>query len=254
MTVQHNKEKLPNRLKNELKFRELIVKEKQRVAGCFDRIVFTSEQLSGFNSQGFDDHIKLFFPAESGEVQLPQITDEGIVWGDGPRPQARDYTPLAFNADSNELTIDFYIHDAGVASAWAEGAMPGDTLMIGGPRGSLVYPTDYAFQLYVCDETGLPAVRRRLLTLPENVTVQVLVNSHHSEVHQYLSDFTHVALEYLDETALAERLKALSIPAEDYFVWITGEGEAVKRMSDELKTSRNLDSDYVRAVAYWHRK
>lgn len=30
----------------------------------------------------------------------------------------------------------------------------GDRLAIGGPRGSLVVPDDYAFQLYVCDETG----------------------------------------------------------------------------------------------------
>lgn len=38
----------------------------------------------------------------------------------------------------------------------------GDKLTIGGPRGSLVVPEDYAWQLYVCDESGMPALRRRL--------------------------------------------------------------------------------------------
>ncbi|MCS5932527.1 hypothetical protein LNQ03_21395 [Klebsiella pneumoniae subsp. pneumoniae] len=41
----------------------------------------------------------------------------------------------------------------------------GDKLVIGGPRGSLVVPEDYARQLYVCDESGMPALRRRLLGL-----------------------------------------------------------------------------------------
>lgn len=74
--------------------------------------------------------------------------------------QARDYTPL-YNAERHELAYDFFIHDGGVASQWAMDATVGDTLLIGGPRGSLVVPEDYAWQLYVCDETGIPALRRR---------------------------------------------------------------------------------------------
>ena len=76
-------------------------------------------------------------------------TEEGIVWGEGPRPLNREYTPLHFDAQANELTLDFYLHDGGVASEWAEGAKPGDTLIIGGPRGSLIIPMDYQWQLYL---------------------------------------------------------------------------------------------------------
>ncbi|MCT4703852.1 siderophore-interacting protein [Enterobacteriaceae bacterium H20N1] len=254
MTSQQNKPKLPKRVKNELKFRELTVKSKENVAECFYRIIFTSERLSGFSSLGFDDHIKVFFPGEDGKLVMPEITDEGIVWDEGPRPASRDYTPLAFDAASNELTIDFYIHDGGVASNWAAAAKAGDTLMIGGPRGSLVVPTDYSWQLYICDESGLPAVRRRLQSLPENITARVLVNSHHSGTQSYLSEFAHAEIEWLDGESIAEKLKNLAIPAHDYFVWITGEGEEVKRLSDTLLATHELDSDYVRAVAYWHNK
>ncbi len=254
MTPQQNKPKLPKRVKNELKFRELTVKSKQTVAECFYRIVFTSEQLAGFTSLGFDDHIKVFFPDSDGKLALPDITSEGIQWGDGPRPVSRDYTPLAFDADSNELTIDFYIHDGGVASNWASAAKEGDTLMIGGPRGSLVIPGDYRWQLYVCDESGLPAVRRRLLSLPADIIPQVLVNSHHSGTRPYLSEFASAEIQWLDGESIAEKLKNLVVPAEDYFVWLTGEGEEVKRLSDNLLATHYLDADYVRAVAYWHKK
>lgn len=246
--------RLPERVKNELKFRQLVVKAKHTVADCFYRIVLTGEQLSGFASHGFDDHIKLFFPAGSEEIKLPEITSEGIVWAAGPRPQSRDYTPLAFDAARNELTIDFYIHNGGVASAWAAQAEPGDSLTIGGPRGSLIVPVDYAWQLYVCDESGLPAVRRRLQSLPGNIDVRVLVNSRHGATQPYLSEFTRAKIEWLDGAAIATRLKAIVVPAEDYFVWITGEGAEVKRLSDDLLASQDLNPARVRAVAYWHDK
>ncbi|WP_435930273.1 siderophore-interacting protein [Dryocola sp. BD613] len=254
MTPQKSKSKLPKRVKNELKFRELTVKSKEIVAECFYRIVFTGEMLAGFASQGFDDHVKVFFPDSDGKLVLPEITSEGIQWGEGPRPVSRDYTPLAFDAARNELTIDFYIHDGGVASSWATAAKEGDKLMIGGPRGSLVIPADYSWQLYVCDESGLPAVRRRLLSLPANIIPRVLVNSHHSGTRPYLSEFTGAEIEWLDGEAIAGRLKHIAVPAEDYFIWITGEGEEVKRLSDNLLASHALDADYVRAVAYWHNK
>lgn len=254
MTSQQSKPKVPKRVKKELKFRELTVKSKEIVAECFYRIVFTGEMLAGFTSLGFDDHIKVFFPGSDGKLVLPEITSEGIQWGDGPRPVSRDYTPLAFDAARNELTIDFYIHDGGVASSWATAAKEGDTLMIGGPRGSLVIAGDYRWQLYICDESGLPAVRRRLLSLPENIIPQVWVNSHHRGTQPYLSEFTGAEIEWLDGESIAGKLKNLAVPAEDYFIWITGEGEEVKRLSDNLLASHDLDADYVRAVAYWHNK
>lgn len=70
------------------------------------------------------------------------------------RPATRDYTPL-YDAERHELAYDFYIHDGGIASRWALEAKVGDKLVIGGPRGSLVVPEDYAWQLYVCDESGI---------------------------------------------------------------------------------------------------
>ncbi|RPH31030.1 siderophore-interacting protein [Buttiauxella warmboldiae] len=252
--ILQSKPKLPQRVKNEIKFRELIVKSKLTVAGCFHRIVFTSPELAGFSSQGFDDHVKVFFPPEGGEFIRPSVTDDGIVWGEGPRPLSRDYTPLAFDAELNELTLDFYIHAGGVASMWAEKAGVGDALLIGGPRGSLVVPVDYAFQLYVCDESGLPAVRRRLAALPAHIKPIVLVNSHHAQPLDYLQEFAHAQVEWLDADAIASRISTIEFPETDYFIWLTGEGRDVKQLSDELLENRGLDADYVRAVAYWHHK
>ncbi|MFP5903825.1 SIP domain-containing protein, partial [Salmonella enterica] len=42
------------------------------------------------------------------------------------------------------------------------------------------------------------------------------------------------------------------IPESDYFIWITGEGKTVKRLSQCFE--KGFDPHLVRAAAYWHRK
>ena len=79
--------------------------------------------LAGFTSLGFDDHIKLFFP------QPPAPSGE-------PQTASRDYTPRCYDPVANTLEIEFVLHDAGPATSWAEQVQPGQSLQIGGPRGS----------------------------------------------------------------------------------------------------------------------
>ncbi|WP_370584675.1 siderophore-interacting protein [Pantoea sp. SM3640] len=251
----------PQRVRNELRFRHIQVASKTRIAGKFWRIRFSGSDLAGFTSPGFDDHIKVFFPAAEGEtLALPQITDAGIVWPEGLRPQARDYTPLEFDGESS-LTLDFYIHQQGVASDWAAQAQVGDKLIVGGPRGSLVVPTDYAFQLYVCDETGLPAFARRQRDARAQA-LHLYAFTDEATGRDYLADTADVTTNWLGSgqmqkaqfSQLITRLDQIAIPTEDYFIWLTGEGEFVKALSDYFTSQRGLDSDFVRAVAYWHQK
>ena len=84
----------PQRVRNELRFRELTVLRVERIGAGFQRIVLGGEALAGFSSQGFDDHTKVFFPEPGQQFVPPTVTEEGIVWGDGVRPASRDYTPL----------------------------------------------------------------------------------------------------------------------------------------------------------------
>ncbi|MDH2914744.1 siderophore-interacting protein [Kosakonia sp. HypNH10] len=248
----------PQRVRNELRFRQLTVLRVERASEGFQRIVLGGEQLDGFSSRGFDDHTKVFFPQEGAPFVPPEVTDEGINWGDGPRPLSRDYTPL-YDASRHELTLDFYIHDGGVASSWALHAQAGDHLTIGGPRGSLVVPEDYAWQLYVCDESGMPALRRRLeaisqLALRPQVTALVTIDN--ADYQDYLAHLKGFDIEYVighNPQVVAQKLAALTVPEEDYFIWLTGEGEVVKSLKAQFETDA-IDQQCVRAQAYWHKK
>jgi len=232
------------------------------VADSFWRIEFSGEDLAGFISPGFDDHIKVFFPdASSGTLHLPEVTEDGVVWKEGARPVSRDYTPLFFDGVAKTLTLDFYIHDGGVASDWAAQAQPGDALAIGGPRGSLVVPEDYAFQLYVCDESGLPAFKRRKETLRgQRLSLFAYVDEVVGQT--YLDGLNGVdatwvgsgAMKTENLAALIETFNGIQLPTEDYFIWLTGEAEFVKKLSDYFIEQRGCDATFVRAVAYWHQK
>ena len=259
MMIKTMKEvKYPQRVRNELRFRELTVLRVERAGTAFQRIVLGGEALEGFVSRGFDDHTKLFFPEVGATLTPPTMTDEGIVWENGARPASRDYTPL-FDAQRQELAYDFFIHDGGVASSWALAAKPGDKLLIGGPRGSLVVPEDYAWQLFVCDESGMPALRRRLLGLSQLATppqVTAIVTIGEASWKDYLADLSGFNIEWVvghDRQAVAARLAQVTVPDEDYFIWVTGEGAVVKSLLGRFENG-HIDPQLVRSQAYWHSK
>lgn len=255
-TTRHPK--YPQRVRNELRFRELTVLRVERIGSAFQRVVLGGEALEGFVSQGFDDHTKLFFPAAGAAFTPPEVTDEGINWGDGVRPATRDYTPL-YDAGCHELAYDFFIHDGGIASSWALTAKTGDKLVIGGPRGSLVVPEDYAWQLYVTDESGMPALRRRLLglqQLPTRPQVTAIVTIGDESYQDYLADLDGFHIEWVvghHSSAVAERLARIAVPAEDYFISLTGEGAVVKSLLARFE-GPGIDPQLVRSQAYWHSK
>jgi ferric-chelate reductase (NADPH) len=258
MMTTMKKMQYPQRVQNELRFRELTVLRVERVSAGFQRIVLGGDALDGFVSQGFDDHTKLFFPQEGATFTPPQVTDEGIHWGEGVRPASRDYTPL-YDAERHELAYDFFIHDGGIASRWALAASVGDKLVIGGPRGSLVVPEDYAWQLYVGDESGMPALLRRLRALsqlPVVPQVTAIVTIGDASYKDYLAEFDGFNIEWVvghNPAAVAERLAQVRVPAEDYFIWVTGEGAVVKSLLERFKGDE-IDPQLVRSQAYWHSK
>ena len=103
-----NTSRYPQRVRNELRFRELTVLRVERISAGFQRIVLGGDALDGFSSHGFDDHTKVFFPEPGSHFVPPVVTDEGIVWADGVRPLSRDYTPL-YDEARHVLALDFYI-------------------------------------------------------------------------------------------------------------------------------------------------
>lgn len=250
------------RVRHDVKIRMLTVRRVEPMAPWMVRIVLGGRELAGFVSLGFDDHLKLFIPPPGvKQPVLPTMGPHGVVFPDGvERPAMRDFTPRKFHAESGELTIEFALHDAGPATAWASKARPGDHLGVGGPRGSMIIPVDF-FKRHVLigDETALPAIARRLEELPKGVRAQVFVEVEGpgDEIKLTSAADLEVTWAYRREAALAspllETMRSLNLAANDAYAWVACESSIAKMLRAHLVGERGFDPMWVKAAGYWRR-
>ncbi|MDN6887096.1 siderophore-interacting protein [Variovorax sp. CAN2819] len=254
-------DRTPRRVRHELRFRKLAVKTAQRVTPHLIRVTLAGDDLAGFQSPGFDDHVKLFFPdPATGKLSLPTMGPEGPVWPEG-RPTMRDYTPRRHDAKAGTLEIDFALHEAGPATQWAEQAKPGDILGVGGPRGSFIVPTEFDWHLLIGDDTALPAISRRLAELPAGSRAVVLAEID-SEADEIAFDTqAELTLKWAHRRGtepglspvLLEALKEMAPPAGDFHAWVGCESAIAKALRAHLVGERGANPKWTRASGYWRR-
>jgi NADPH-dependent ferric siderophore reductase len=238
----------PRRVRHEARRRTLSVKQVEKIAAHMIRVTLTGD-LEGFTSLGFDDHIKLFFP-------------DGTTNAEGaPNMPGRDFTPRRHDPAANTLEVDFAIHDAGPATRWAAQAAPGQQLAIGGPRGSFIIPTAYDWHLLISDETGLPAIARRLAELPAGTRVVVLGEVDGPADELSFKTEANVSVTWAhrngaaagDGEVLAKALKSLKMPAGDFYAWVACESLVAKALRRQLIADHGANPKWMRAAGYWRR-
>ncbi|HEY0333320.1 MAG TPA: siderophore-interacting protein [Stenotrophomonas sp.] len=248
------------RLRHEVRMRPLQVLRIETITPAMRRIVFGGEALAGFHSASPDDHVKLFFPNAQGAFVTPTMTPDGPRYPEGQVPsQARDYTPRWHDAEAGELAIDFVLHGDGLASTWATHAQPGDTLMIGGPRGSFVVANDYDQYVLLGDETALPAIGRWLEELDEDAIVDVYVEIEDEAERQLLTSAADVRVHWLERNGvpaaesrlLEETLRDFELPDGDTFYWIATESRRARMMRKFIEGQWGVPHESVRASGYW---
>lgn len=238
----------PRRVRHEPRRRRLEVERVERIAAHMIRVTLGGD-LEGFTSLGFDDHIKLFFP-----------DGPAVAGGESPTV-SRDYTPRRYDPTAKKLDIEFVIHDAGPATRWAEQAQAGQSLDIGGPRGSFIIPTNFDWHLLIGDDTALPAIARRLAELPAGTRAVVL-----AEVDGPADELTFASAADVTVTwahrqgaeagttpVLAKALKTLSLPNGDYYAWVACESLTAKALRAQLIADHGANPKWMRAAGYWRR-
>ena len=240
--------RMPQRVRHEPRRRVLNVKAVDRIAAHMIRITLTGD-LDGFKSLGFDDHVKLFVP-------------DGTTDAEGkPNMLGRDFTPRRYDPAANTLAIDFAIHDAGPATRWAAQAQVGHTLNLGGPRGSFIIPTTYNWHLLIADETGLPAVGRRLAELPAGAHVVVIVEVDGPDDEIEFETKTDAIVTWAhrngaaagEADALVRTLAKLKLPAGDYYGCVACESLTAKALRRQLIADHGANPKWLRAAGYWRR-
>lgn len=232
-----------SRVRRETRRRRITVTAVERLTPKMQRLCFASPDLHDFSSLAPDDHIKLFLPDPTGPDPA------GVCM--------RDYTPRRFDPAQGTLTIDFALHDAGPATAWALAAQVGDRLEIGGPRGSNVVADDFDWYLLIGDETALPAIGRRLEELRPGVPVTSLVAIDSDAERQSITTPAAWTPHWIarsgsgDATLLGAALPA-ALPPGDGYVWIAAEAQVARALRTHI-LALGHPKLWLKAAGYWAR-
>lgn len=249
-------ERATQRVRYEARLRTLTVAGVRQLTPHLTSVTLSGD-FSGFQSPSFCDHIKLFFPDPvTGVLNLPG--------GDGAKPIARDYTPRRFDLDAQTLDIEFALHgtgaDCGPATQWAMKAKPGDTLTIGGPRGSTIIPLAFDAYLLIGDDTALPAIARRVQELPATTLAIAVVEV--ADASARIDFATAATLQILwcyrnassaNGDELLRVVSELPLPTGEGYVWAAGESSAIRAVRQHLLGERGIDKSRLHASGYWKR-
>ncbi|MBC2665866.1 siderophore-interacting protein [Novosphingobium flavum] len=224
------------RVRHEVKRREVHVVGVEPVGASLLSITLGGEDLAGFTSLGFDDHVKFIF-------------DNG-----GEEPEKRDLTPRRWNPELNQLTLELAFHEGGAACEWVKTAEPGAKCVVGGPKSSIVIPVDYDWHVLVGDLTAVPAIARRLEQLPAGCRAYVFVLAPLEEDRRELTSDAKVEQHWAaSEDELIADLRALPFPAGEGFVWCAGESHLMAQLREVVLREKEHPLQSTRIAGYWMR-
>jgi NADPH-dependent ferric siderophore reductase len=222
------------RIRHELKRRRLTVARLEKVGSKMKRVVLKGAELSGFTSPGFDDHIKVFFTGDT--------------------PTMRDFTPRRFDAGAQELWVDFFEHGAGPAAEWLARASVGDSLEIGGPKGSAVIGLEgIDAHVLIGDETALPAISRRLEEFPVGTRALVIVELDADSVQSDFMSRASLQIVKVRRGGIIDALRLLAFPRGNCFFWVACESGNARSIRRYLRDERKIDQPWIKAAGYWKR-
>lgn len=224
------------RVRHEAHRRPVVVVGVEPVGANGLSVTFEGEALEGFTSLGFDDHCKFIFTEVDGAEHK------------------RDFTPRRFDPHRNWLTLEFALHDGGVASEWAKQALRGTFAEIGGPKSSTIIPTGYAWHLLAGDPTAAPAIARRLEELSEGTSaIVVLFDPAGSGERLFYSQAEFTVDWVASEDALVAHLDSLELPEGPGFVWCAGEAGLMARVRELFVNKHKHPRNAMRIAGYWKR-
>jgi NADPH-dependent ferric siderophore reductase len=203
------------------------------------RVVFTADALNQLD----------YRPGQALVLRLP--LPEG---GTG----RRDYTIRWLDRQAKRLAIDFVLHGSTPAPNWARAAQAGDTLLALGPRGRSVIAPEADWHLFCVDETGMPALRHMLETIPAGTIVHAMIETAAAEDETPIETAATLTCHWVARGSVPagpnplvlEALRALPLPAGRGQAYLMGETSNVRSWRHHL-VQAGLPKTAIASEGYW---
>jgi len=241
----------------------------ERVTPTMMRVTLGGDALARFTPMGFDQWFRLFLPLESlpddkhTSFALPKRIDllgyvQFLAMPKATRPIMRNYTVREFRTDPRELDIDFVAHgDNGPASRWATSTAVGDTVALL-DQGVMYNPQPAGWQLFVADESGLPAVAGILRDLPRDTVGHAFIEIADAADAQPTDAPPGVQVHWLPRdhgvkpgTLALAAVQAFELPAGVPYAYVVGEQSLPTSLRRWLVNERGVPKLHVTFCGFW---
>lgn len=222
------------------------------------RIVLGGDGLAGYASTGVgDEYIRILFPADPDErPRLPLVTDGNLDYSSIDLSRLRTYTVRGWDAARHHLTVDFVVHEGGVAAAWARQARPGQVVGVNIPTGLYEPPAGLAWQILVADAAGMPAALR-IAELTPAVPTRLVLEVPGAEHELAVPDRPGLDVTWLHggnghgPSRLEEVVRTIPRPDGVGYVWVAGESKVLRGVRKHLRHELKLPATAYKTVGYW---
>lgn len=236
----------------------LTVLKVENILPSFVRVQFSSDKSFTVDATWVCPHIKLLFPdPATGAILFPDLdADNKIMARDRARQLARSYSVREFDEETNQLFVDFAIHECGLASVWSRKAKVGDQIGLVGLSGKLSF-TDKCLVL-MGDVSAVPAICYTLEHLPAKQKAYAFIQVNHANDIVPLSDNENVRINWLvRDNAKPNQLVDVVLNAEfdkldDLMFWGGMESSLAQQLRCALKYKyTDLAPKNIHITSYW---
>lgn len=227
------------------KTKNIIVKHSEYVTPNMKRITFEGDDLKQLSSEQNGGYVKLMLPSETKSFFN--------------KPKVRSYTIRQFNDRTNEMAVDFAMHEpAGPATNWAINAKVGDEISFMGPGPKKFNGSVDGWFLFAADMSALPAALASIEDLPKSVVGEAFLEVTSKDDIQEVNKPEGLAIHWLiheDSKKLStqklEAIKKIEIPSSPN-VFAAGELNTIKGIKEYLLSNSNVkNSNNVYISSYW---
>jgi len=234
--------------------RTLTVKKAWYLTPNMIRVIFTGPGLANFPEGREGGNCKLMIPDidETKESFVDRLQN-------GPAPVRRTYTVRKFEAETQELSIDFVAHgDDGPASRWASSAKSGDFLGFAGPSGPKVTHCEADWYLIAADPSAIPVAAATLEAMPRDAKGIAIFEVTAEEDRQSIDMPNGIEAHWIvhsdphaPSTAQEDLIRSLTWPEGRVQTCIAGESGVIRSLRAFLAHEKHVPRGDTYISGYW---